>query len=214
MDSVQEEWTIKFNEVAPLVTVTQAKLVPPLEEEINSIVADVEANNFNSKPNESYQHFGHLEKEFKIPLEKMSDAFKEYLYFTAWHLHRKNRVGLDTLGDLEGKVELKDLWVNFMGKYEYFPPHNHTGVYSFVIWNRIPYDVEEEKKRTNHKIPCAGAFYFLSPVNNIILPHYIHVDKEMQNYICMFPSTLTHGVYPFYTSDDYRVSISGNLYVK
>jgi len=27
----------------------------------------------------------------------------------------------------------------------------------------------------------------------------------------MFPSLLAHCVYPFYTSDDYRISISGNI---
>lgn len=209
-----EECTIKFNEIVPLTYTAEAKLLPPLEEEINSIVADIEATSIDNKTNDAYQHFGHLQKEFKIPLEKLSDSFKQYLYFMATHLHRQDRVALDTLGDLDGRLELRECWANFMGKYEYFPPHNHTGVYSFAIWNRIPYDLEEEEKRTNAKIPCAGAFYFLCPLNGVILPIHVHVNKSLENYICMFPSLLTHGVFPFYTSDDYRVSISGNIYVK
>jgi len=27
----------------------------------------------------------------------------------------------------------------------------------------------------------------------------------------IFPSIIQHGVYPFYTSDEYRISVSGNI---
>jgi hypothetical protein len=30
----------------------------------------------------------------------------------------------------------------------------------------------------------------------------------------LFPSKLKHGVNPFYTSDDYRISISGNIRIQ
>jgi len=30
----------------------------------------------------------------------------------------------------------------------------------------------------------------------------------------MFPSQLIHAVYPFYTSDEYRISVSGNIKFK
>lgn len=39
----------------------------------------------------------------------------------------------------------------------------------------------------------------------------ISVDKSYEGCIIMFPSSLFHTVYPFYTSDDYRISIAGNL---
>ena len=42
----------------------------------------------------------------------------------------------------------------------------------------------------------------------------LFIDKTWEGTIVMFPSWLNHSVYPFYTSDDYRISISGNIVVK
>jgi hypothetical protein len=38
------------------------------------------------------------------------------------------------------------------------------------------------------------------------------VESGWEGTIVMFPSKLLHIVYPFQTSDDYRVSIAGNLH--
>ena len=40
----------------------------------------------------------------------------------------------------------------------------------------------------------------------------IPVEEGWEGRIVMFPSKLLHQVYPFQTSDGYRISISGNLY--
>ena len=40
---------------------------------------------------------------------------------------------------------------------------------------------------------------------------YLQVDKSYEGKIIIFPANLTHGVLPFYTSDDYRITISGNV---
>ena len=37
------------------------------------------------------------------------------------------------------------------------------------------------------------------------------LDPSMEGYMVMFPSETQHCVYPFYTSDEERISISGNL---
>ena len=44
-----------------------------------------------------------------------------------------------------------------------------------------------------------------------ITPAMVPVDKTYEGTIVMFPSEMLHAVYPFYTSDDYRISVSGNL---
>ena len=38
--------------------------------------------------------------------------------------------------------------------------------------------------------------------------------KSDEKKIIMFPAGLNHVVYPFYTSDDYRITISGNVHGK
>ena len=42
---------------------------------------------------------------------------------------------------------------------------------------------------------------------------YLYVDKSFEWKMVFFPARLNHGVNPFYTSDDHRVSISGNVYL-
>ena len=37
------------------------------------------------------------------------------------------------------------------------------------------------------------------------------VDKDMEGEIIVFDSKLLHVVYPFYTSNDYRMSLAGNV---
>ncbi len=47
----------------------------------------------------------------------------------------------------EGQAwNLESLWVNFQKKHEFNPPHDHSGVYSFVIWMQIPTSYAEQKK--------------------------------------------------------------------
>ena len=40
------------------------------------------------------------------------------------------------------------------------------------------------------------------------------VDKTWEGMMLMFPSKLHHSVYPFYTSDEKRISVSGNISIK
>ena len=112
-------------------------------------------------------------------------------------------------------IELFNLWVNFQKKHEFNPMHVHDGLYSFVIWHKVPYDIKNEKARLPNIRDDdfrAGMFaFFYSEPGGKIYQEAIPVDKNWQGKIALFPATLDHCVYPFYTSDDYRVSISGNI---
>lgn len=115
----------------------------------------------------------------------------------------------------KNKIILKDFWINFQKKYEFNPVHNHTGLFSFVIWLDIPYTMQEELdaspgKESNNNL--AGHFEFT--IRNTLGEHTtlpIPVDKTFNGKICVFPSAMPHSVYPFYTSDDYRITVSGNV---
>ena len=37
------------------------------------------------------------------------------------------------------------------------------------------------------------------------------VDKSFEGRMFLFPSIMSHQVYPFYTSDEYRITVSGNM---
>ena len=103
-------------------------------------------------------------------------------------------------------------WINIQKKYEFIPNHTHDGVYSYTLWVKIPYDIEEE---LNNGHCHASTFEFTynnitGSINNLRIP----VSKEYEGKIIFFPAKLQHCVYPFYTSDENRISISGNIVFK
>jgi hypothetical protein len=113
-------------------------------------------------------------------------------------------------------LKFDNLWVNFQKKYEYNPIHDHTGIYSFVIWYQVPYTLEDEQKYhhssgNNHH----GDFNFVYPApfnrSYQMLSQPLKIDKSKEGYISIFPSSLNHIVYPFYSSDEYRITLSGNI---
>tara|TARA_B100001250_G_scaffold70719_1_gene57026 strand:- start:929 stop:1609 length:681 start_codon:yes stop_codon:yes gene_type:complete len=131
-----------------------------------------------------------------------------------------SHVNRNFLTNLQGKkqkirLDWSGLWVNFQKKYEFNPVHEHTGVISFVIWMRIPtsYKVEHALPHVaNSNCPSASNFQIqyvnvLGEMNS----HDVCLDKESEGIGLFFPSTMRHQVYPFYGSDEDRISISGNL---
>ena len=86
--------------------------------------------------------------------------------------------------------------------------HNHDGLISYSAWIKIPYDVNEEIKDGKY----ASCFQFnYTTITGNTFTEIIKVDKSFEGKIMMFPSTLPHCVYPFYTTDDVRISMSGNV---
>jgi hypothetical protein len=103
-------------------------------------------------------------------------------------------------------------WVNKMKKTEFNPCHNHRGIYSYVLWVKIPYDIEEEKKYfPDPNVVLTSAFSFLVACDKGLIQHPIYVDKTYEWEMILFSSSLWHCVYPFYTSDEERISVAGNL---
>jgi len=118
----------------------------------------------------------------------------------------------------EFKPRLNGLWVNFQKKGEFQPVHFHDGMFSFVIWMDIPYHWKDEAKLNLTRpsvdlMSPTGNFSFLysNGSDRSISSHTIEMSPEMNGYCCFFPSDLSHMVYPFYTSDKERISISGNI---
>jgi hypothetical protein len=114
--------------------------------------------------------------------------------------------------------EVGSLWFNFQKKGEYNPLHSHSGVYSFALWAKIPYDRQKEITYSP-KIPVSsnrnGCFTFIyaSTLGNLE-EHVIELDNSFENKLVFFPATMHHAVYPFFTSDEYRVSLAGNILLR
>ena len=128
----------------------------------------------------------------------------------------------DGANTLSGKLinwYCSSAWVNYQKKYEVNPLHSHTGQLSFVMWINIPYDLNEELNLPYVKDStlkhCATAFTLVCGNNNGTIRQLpFRLDKTNEGEFIIFPAELFHMVYPFYTSDGYRISIAGNLKVK
>lgn len=112
-------------------------------------------------------------------------------------------------------LELQTPWVNKMKKYEFNPLHRHSGLFSYVMWVTIPYDIQEEltlfKLTKNNR---ASVFEFLYSTATFIQQYSINVDKNYEGELIIFPASQMHCVHPFYTSNKERVSIAGNVNFK
>lgn len=119
------------------------------------------------------------------------------------------------LTSADPKLEFERIWINVQRKGEFIPLHQHSGLYSFVLWFEIPYTIENEISKSSNSILIkdrSGKFEFvyinpLGKLSNVML----NVDKSWEGNLAVFPAELHHQVYPFYTSDNLRITISGNL---
>ena len=73
----------------------------------------------------------------------------------------------------------------------------------YTIWMKIP------KLKTGH---FSGDFEFVyNDITGRICTQLINLTNIDEGKIIMFPSKLPHCVYPFYNTDELRISISGNI---
>jgi hypothetical protein len=162
---------------------------------------------------------GNIEKEFFL-----NESFEKILFPYSSHLANKFH---NTNQEIQNRhdqsnTQKQDLnwvctgsWINFQKKHEFNPTHHHYGDYSFVLWIQIPYNLKEELelencKNSNSKYNSLFCFSFLDLYGRIT-ENRLSIDKTWEGTMILFPSNLKHQVYPFFTSDDYRISISGNL---
>ena len=169
---------------------------------------------------------GNIEEQYLMDFKNQINLYKleTYLRGLAGIYEKKFKymscMGKQTMSLDEGTsfdLRLRNCWVNFMKKYEFNPIHNHSGLYSFNIFVKVPYNLKEEfdsprTQNKDQKFPGCFSFYCSNGLGEFV-PHVVEADKEWEQVIILFPSITQHCVYPFYTSDDYRITVSGNLYL-
>ena len=104
---------------------------------------------------------------------------------------------------------LTSLWVNFMKKHEYNPPHDHADQLSFVIFLDVPNEIKEEAKAFKGQSGGPGSLSFVYGEGNRQAITYQSIIPQNRD-MFIFPSWLKHYVAPFY-SDVTRISESGNV---
>ena len=119
---------------------------------------------------------------------------------------------VDPTQKIHEKLFMDSVWANYQEKYEFNPPHTHDGLYSFVVWVKVPYYMTDEHKSfPSAKEKHSGTFNFIYNDDNLVEYYTINADKTYEWEIVLFPSWRMHSVHPFYSSNDVRISVSGNL---
>jgi hypothetical protein len=158
---------------------------------------------------------GQIDQEWVIPWNDELVAFVDYLSSLAEAY--EDAVGKDEAPEGYRKVFPHHMfWINYQKKHEFQPAHAHNGAYSFVIWVKIPYEASDEfnlpfVKYSKDKTPGCFCFLFATPFSRDVRQEKLLVDSRYEKKIVLFPANLTHIVYPFFTSDECRISIAGNL---
>jgi hypothetical protein len=201
--------TLQFPNVGVVTAVFTDEELAPLKEEILEI-----QNNFSQSKKNNHQLVGNIRKEFV--LTKSKDYVNKLLEPYVWKFDNAfEYISSVSVLNSDCLLSIESMWVNFQEKHEFNPTHSHTGVLSFVIWIDIPYNIEDEKHQSpgaESISPLAGTFtfHYTNSLGKICHQH-IAADNSMNNHFFLFPAQLNHSVSPFYTSDKYRISVSGNF---
>ena len=140
-----------------------------------------------------------------IPIiEKYKEFFKKSTAFNSQPISKNDLpYGLDRF------------WVNFQKQHEFNPMHNHSGVYSFVVFMKIPTVWKEQceipfVKESNSPKASAFEFVYTDIMGNISQYTYC-LDSSFEGIMLFFPAEMMHQVYPFYNCEEERITISGNI---
>jgi len=180
-------------------------------------VADIQANfSVAEKWNENLA--GQLKHEYKLT---KAHSFLETMIaplFTEYDRAFNNYIAKQCPDTNRPSLKLKNTWVNFQRKHEFNPPHDHEEVMSFVIWLKIPYSQESERNASpgmDANINVGGLFGFqYSDVLGNFTTCWLPAYKDFEYRMLLFPAKMKHLVAPFYSSEDFRISVSGNFFVK
>ena len=197
----------------PNVGLTNSYLPSEIYQTLNREIVDI--HNDDSKTMRMNKSLaGQITKEYQITKSReLLDPFLEEMgkaYQKQWNYYPKENPN-------NNKLTVESVWVNMQKKLEVNPLHNHDGTLSFVAWLYVPFKLEDEKNMENCKnsrtMELASTFQFVyTTALGTIVNCPMFVEKGWEGRIVMFPAKLLHIVYPFQTSDEYRISIAGNLH--
>ena len=168
----------------------------------------------NKKQYYKDQLAGNISSSFKLEDEN-AWFFNQTLHpLIKIYAHEFTNLGVHTPTVNVHPYTLGSWWVNYQKQHEFNPSHGHQGVYSFVIWLKIPTEHAEQNKDniTNTPVRSAFQFHYQNILGELDTFDY-ELGKNHEGKMLFFPSKLFHEVYPFYDCDEDRISISGNIFI-
>ena len=113
--------------------------------------------------------------------------------------------------DPEKTIMSYSSWVVSQYAGDFNPLHIHDSQLSGVLFLKMPPNYEEEYRREDH-YPSVGCLEFLGSVANTFAKHSWLVKPQIGD-LYLFPSWLSHQVYPF-RSEGERRSMAFNIHLR
>jgi hypothetical protein len=137
----------------------------------------------------------------------------ERMFYRDWDNYRKYHIEKE---ESLPKFEMDRFWVNYQKQHEFNPLHNHSGLFSFVVFVEIPTHWKEQHAlpiSANSNFPLASDFEFVwsEKDSERCISRNFPLSSEDEGRMLFFPAWLQHQVYPFYGTEEERVTISGNI---
>lgn len=140
-----------------------------------------------------------------------ANAFNPYFQNYLNGLKDYNKGALDRITKIKN-LHLNKLWINFMEKNEFNPPHIHSDDFSFVIYLQIPKGIYDTSWKGTSSGPGSITFTYGNPSSSST--NFTNITgydfKPEVGDMFIFPANLQHYVNPFKV-DGTRISVSGNL---
>ena len=175
--------------------------VDQLNAEANRILSD---EKLSKEHDWSHNLAGNVKKEIAISHNKIK-GLPEFLV-TMSKTYYKHTIGKEPV---EGSKVGFRVWIVSQYAGDFNPMHIHDANLSGVAFLKMPDKFEEEYKKEDHH-KTVGCLEFMGSVPNHFANHSYLVKPEIGDFY-LFPSWLTHQVYPF-RSEGERRSLAFNVH--
>ena len=161
-------------------------------------------DNLSKEHDWSHNLAGNVKKEVAIDQNKIPN-FPEFL-ITMAKAYYKHTINAEPA---EGSKVSFRVWVVSQYAGDFNPMHIHDANLSGVAFLKIPLGFDKEYEAEDHH-PTAGCLEFLGSMPNHFARHS-YIAKPQVGDFYLFPSWLTHQVYPF-RSEGERRSLAFNIH--
>jgi len=151
-------------------------------------------------------------------LKSVVKELSERLFYRDWDNFSKYHIEVE-VGVPLPEFKMNRFWVNYQKKHEFNPIHDHNGLFSFVVFMKIPTHWKDQHAlpiSVNSNAPVASDFAFVwsEKDKESCTPYNIPLSSEDEGRMLFFPGWLQHMVYPFYECEEERITISGNIIIE
>ena len=127
---------------------------------------------------------------YEITIKKLT----EIMFYRDWDNYYKYHIEKE---EPLPEFEMDRFWVNYQKQHEFNPLHNHSGLYSFVIFVKIPTHWEEQHAlpiSANSGSPSASDFAFVwsNKGNEMCENTNFQLSPEDEGRMLFFPAWLKH----------------------